>query len=59
MEIPTPVCALVRNDTLFEAHAHLYKFQFHDQLIKTDNHIPHLSIGSLRESRQRVPEVPN
>ena len=28
MEIPTPACALVRNDTLFGARAHLCKFQF-------------------------------
>ena len=28
MEIPTPVCGLVRNDTLFDALASLYKFHF-------------------------------
>ena len=28
MEIPKPVCALVRNDTLFDALASLCKFQF-------------------------------
>ena len=28
MEIPTPVCALARNDTLFGTRASHYKFQF-------------------------------
>ena len=39
MEIPTPACALVRNDNVVRGPSFLYKFQFIRLKLKADTHI--------------------